>query len=58
MGITPKELEAIKDHNPEFSSDEEKQLWLDAFRGARDDGDSIQEAIEYADDVYQDMEAR
>ncbi len=55
--VTPKELRKINESDTDFEemSDREKRLWLDAFIAERtDNGSSIEESIEYANEVYLD----
>ncbi len=57
IGLTCKELTAIKDKagdELEDMTEREAKVFTDAFNAARDEGDTIDEAIDYALDVYED----
>lgn len=57
MRLGQRELKAINDKAGDVLSDatrKEKKLFVDAFRASRDDGDSIDDAIDYALEVYED----
>lgn len=54
--MNPEELkkiaERIDEEDIEFSSRKEQQIFLDLFEASRDDGDTIEESIDYALDQY------
>ena len=55
--MTPEELKKINEiagEELDNTSSKEKRIFIDCFRGSRDDGDSIEEAIDYALEVYKD----
>ena len=55
--MTPEELKKINEiagEELDNTSSKEKRIFIDCFRGARDDGDSIKQAIDYALEVYEE----